>query len=335
MIEFAYPWMFLLIVPWCFAAWRMLRAARVKGTVFASTSSIFGEMRPGWRQRLCRILPVAFLLGILAFIVASAGPRTMLSREVRSADALAVMMAIDISGSMAALDLSEGKYDATRLAVVKDTFREFLAARPEDLVGLVTFGSFASVRSPLTADHRVLDHILKGVEIPTAQDEQLTAIGDGLAVALLRLKEAEPKTKIVILLSDGENNVGAVTPGEAAKAAQELGIRVYTIGVGSTGLAKVRTHDFQGREVLVDIQTRLDEAALQSIAEETNGLYANVRSPEQLKLFLETISKLETTRMERQIYARYRSHVQYWLIAGGLLCFLSSATLMALLRRPL
>lgn len=335
MIEFAHPWIFSLLLLWLIAAWRLLRPARTKGTVFASASTRFGEMKPGWRQRLCRLLPVTFLLGALAFIVAAAGPRTVLSRDVRAADALAVMMAIDISGSMVALDLSEGKNDVTRLDVVKATFRDFLKARPEDLVGLTTFGSYAAVRSPLTADHRVLDHILSGVEIPAAQDEQLTAIGDGLAVSLLALKEAEPKTKIVILLSDGESNAGAVTPGEAANAAKELGIRVYTIGAGTTGMTKARVKDFRGQEVLVDLRTSLDEKTLHEIAETTGGRYANVRSPEQLEAFLETVSKLETTELERQIYARYRLHLLPWLTAGGLLVFLSSALLMALLRRPI
>lgn len=335
MIEFAHPWMFCLLLPWGFAVWRMLRTARVRGAVFASAAALFGTIRPGWRQRLCRLLPFTFLLGVLGLITAAAGPRTVLSKEVRSADALAVMMAIDISGSMVALDLSDGKYDVTRLDVVKETFRDFLKARPEDLVGLTTFGSYAGVRSPLTADHRVLDHILSGVEIPLAQDEQLTAVGDGLAVSLLALKEAEPKTRIVILLSDGENNTGAVTPGEAANAAKELGIRVYTIGAGSTGVTKARVKDFRGQEVLVDLRTSLDEKTLREIAETTGGRYANVRSPEQLAAFLETVSKLETTKLERQIYARYRSRILPWLIGGGLLSFLSAALLMALIRRPL
>ncbi len=346
MNSLAQPWALLLILPWSFAAWRMLRAARTQGVVFASAAQRFGGGRPTWRLRLCRLAPYGFLLGLLLLILAAAGPRTALDREVRSVDAVAVMMAVDVSGSMRGLDLSEGRNDATRLDVVKQHFRDFVTRRPDDLIGLVTFGGYASVRSPLTADHRALLYTLSGVEIPGArdgrdekgrpvtEDELLTAIGDGLAVSLLRLKEAEPTTKIVILLSDGESNVGAVTPLEAAEAARQLGIRVYTIGVGSNGPTKVWAEHGTQR-YLVDVMMSLDEATLRQMAEATGGRYANVRSPEALEAFLQHISELETTRVERRIYVRYRAQARPWLMAGLALCLGSALALTALLRRPL
>ena len=343
---FAFPWAFLLLLPWAVACWRVWRAARAKGVVFASASTRFTALKPSWRQRLCAFLPAVFLIGALCLIIGAAGPRSLLSREVRSADALAVMMTVDISGSMRALDLSEGRHDVTRLDVVKRIFREFVEQRPEDLIGLVSFGGYASVRAPLTADHRALLHTLSGVTIPgehgevddrgrrVTSDELQTAIGDGLAVSLLRLKDATPKTKVVILLSDGESNAGAVTPMEAAKAAADLGVRVYTIGVGTTGLTKVRARDMWGKEVLADVHMTLDEETLKTIAETTGGEYANVREPDQLTAFLNHISELETTRVERQIYARYASHTQIWLLIGGGCCLLATALLMAWIRRP-
>lgn len=343
MIQLAFPWALTLFVPWAFAAFVMLRRARPQGMLFASASARFGQMKPTWRVRLAAGLPFLFLAGLAALIIGAAGPQTQLSREVRSADALAVMMAVDVSGSMRALDLSEGRLDATRLDVVKRVFRDFARRRPEDLIGLVTFGGYAAVRAPLTADHRALLHTLAGVEIPgeggdaawVSNDELLTAIGDGLAMALLRLKDAEPKTRIVILLSDGENNTGAVSPKEAANAAKELGVRVYTIGVGSNGPAPVRARDAFGREQVVQVEMTLDEETLRSIAEITGGDYANVRSPEQLEAFLKHVSELETTRVERQIYARYRSHARPWLWGGGVAALLSAALLFLLIRRPL
>lgn len=344
---FSSPWVFLLLLPWAIMAWRIWRTARAKGVIFASAATRFTQIKPTWRQWLCALLPLLFLVGTLCLIIGAAGPRSLLSREVRSADALAVMMAVDISGSMRGLDLSEGRYDATRLDVVKRIFRDFVEQRPEDLIGLVSFGGYASVRAPLTADHRALMHTLSGVTIPgengevdergrrVTGDELQTAIGDGLAVSLLRLKDATPKTKVVILLSDGESNAGAVTPTEAAKAAAELGVRVYTIGVGSTGHTKIRGKDMWGNEVLADVWMTLDEQTLQQIAETTGGEYANVREPAQLEAFLKHISELETTRVERQIYARYTSHTRSWLIAGGLCCLLASVLLMAWIRRPI
>ncbi len=327
MIQFAFPWALLFLLPWGFAAWRMVRRARTQGVVFASASSRFAHLRPTWRQRVARGLPFLFLLGLLALIVAAAGPRTQLAREVRSADALAVMMTVDISETMLETDLTQGTQPQTRLEVVKAIFRDFVQRRPEDLIGLVTFGGYASVRSPLTADHQALLHTLSGVEVPVqgsfdargrlaTADEVMTAIGDGLAVALLRLKDAEPKTKIAILLSDGMQNAGVVTMKEAAQAAKDLGIRVYTIGVGQN------TRYF-------------DEAGLKAIAEATGAEYAHVRSPEQLERFLKHISELETTRVERQVYTRYQSHTFPWLLGGTVACLLSVMGLMALLRRPL
>lgn len=338
---FAFPWAFLLCVPWAWVCWRLMRRARTHGVVFAAASVRFGAQKPTWRQWACRGLPCVVAVGLGAMIVAAAGPRTQLAREVQAADALAVMMAVDISGSMRALDLSDGRNDATRLDVVKRVFRDFMTARPDDLIGLVTFGGYASVRSPLTADHRALLHTLEGVEIPgehdrfATEDELMTAIGDGLSVCLLRLKAAEPKTKIVILLSDGESNAGAVTPTEAAEAAKALGVRVYTIGAGSTGIAKVRVPDGRGHEQLVDVRTVLDEATLKAIAESTGGDYANCRSREQLEAFLAHVAALETTRVERQIFTRYRSHARPWLLAGLALTLLPALLLSGLIRRPL
>lgn len=344
---FSFPYAFILLIPWCVACWRVCRSARSKGIVFASAQRRFANVKPSLRQRLCRVLPFLFLVGALLLIIGAAGPRTLLSRDVRSADALAVMMAVDVSGSMRGLDLSEGKFDRTRLDVVKQVFHDFVEKRPEDLIGLVTFGGYASVRSPLTADHRALLHTLKGVQIPgekgdvddrgrpVTQDELLTAIGDGLAVSLMRVKHAEPKTKIIILLSDGENTAGAVTPVEAAKAAADLGVRVYTIGVGSTGYTKVRLVNAFGQEVLADAHMTLDETTLKKIAETTGAQYANVREPAQLEAFLQQIAELETTQVERQIYSRYASQARGWLLAGGGCSVLAALLLTAWTRRPI
>ncbi len=319
-MHFAYPWVFLLLLPWALVAWRMLRRARTQGLIFASATSRFAGARTSWRHLLAQLLPPLFLLGLLALIVAAANPRTRLSSEVRTSDALAVMMAVDISGSMLATDLSEGTREQTRLDIVKQLFRDFVEQRPEDLIGLVTFGGYASVRSPLTADHAALLHLFKAVDIPPQHqafgDELNTAIGDGLAVSLLRLKDAEPKSKIVILLSDGAQNTGVVSPEEAAKAAQEYGIKVYTIGVGRDARS-------------------FDEAALKAIAAQTGGRYAHARSAEELAASLKTISELETTTVDRQVYTRYTSEAWPWVVGGSILCGLSVLLLMGLIRRPL
>jgi len=344
---FGAPFAFLLVIPWCWAAWRLFRRGAPRGLVFGPASRRLPAVTAGWRAHAARVLPILFLSGLLLLIVAAARPRTRISRERRNVDALAVEMAVDVSGSMEALDLSErtptGEKIQTRLDVVKETFARFVEARPDDLIGLVTFGGYAATRSPLTADHAALLQTLKGVAIPNAQlddrgrpvsqEELLTAIGDGLATALARVKDAEPKSKIVILLSDGESNTGVISPAQAAEAAKKMGIKVYTIGVGSTGRAPFRTRDPFGRETIGYADVVLDETQLKAIAATTGGTYYNVRSADGLKQALETIGKLETTRIDRQVYHRYDEHFVPWLFSGMVFLIAAVTLNMAVIRR--
>jgi Ca-activated chloride channel family protein len=348
MFRFATPLAFLLLVPWALAAWRLYRRGRPAGVLYAPFHRLPARTA-GWRHAAARILPAVFLLGTALTIVAAARPQTFFSRERRTVDAIAMMMAVDVSGSMEALDLSErtpaGWNYLTRLDVVKRTFARFIERRPDDMIGLVTFGGYPSTRSPLTADHRALLHVLQGCEIPRAdvdaqgqpvsQEELLTAIGDGLATACARLSDAEPKTRLVVLLSDGESNTGQTLPDTAAEAAAKLGIRVYTIGVGSTGKAPARGRDPFGREVIGTIDVRLDEAQLRRIASRTGGRYFNVRDGAGFREAMETIDRLETTRVERNVYRQYNERFAACLAAGAGLSLLALSAGMTLSRRAL
>jgi len=342
-------WLLLsgLVPLFLFAAWRMFRRSRRDGFVFAPASRRLKGTPSGLRHKIAAVSPYLILIGLLLLIVSAGRPRKTTAKTDRNVDALAIEMAVDISGSMQALDLSvrtpAGEKIQTRLDVVKETFAEFVQARPDDLIGLVTFGGYAATRSPLTADHAALLQTLKGVEIPTGKidnqgrpvsdEELLTAIGDGLSTALARVADAEPKTKIVVLLSDGESNTGVITPDKAAEAAKKLGIKVYTIGVGTTGAAPFRTRDIFGRETIAQAEVRIDEAQLKQIADLTGGSYYNVRSPDALKDALAQISQLETTRVRREIYLHHDEHFLPWF-AAGLAFFLLGITLnMLLLRR--
>jgi Ca-activated chloride channel family protein len=349
MPQFAIPLAFLLLLPWALAAWFLYRRNRKPaGILFAPTHRL-PLQASGWRATMANAVPVIFLIGTLLLIIAAARPRTFLAREQVNINAMAIMMTVDISGSMQAIDLSErtptGINEQTRLDVVKTTFASFIEKRPDDLLGLVTFGGFAATRSPLTADHRALLHVLKGVEIPTSQtdefgrpvsqEELLTAIGDGLATACARLVDAEPKTRIVVLLSDGESNAGIITPDVAAETAKKLGIKVYTICIGTTGKALFRTRDIVGRSVLGQAYVQVDEAQLKRIADVTGGLYFNVRDPNGLRNALTEIDRLETTRIERQSYNRYNEKFKIPLIAGSLLVCLALTLNMQIVRRLL
>lgn len=345
MFNFATPLAFFLLVPWAVAAWRLYRTGKKSGTLFAPAARL-PQHTAGWRVAVARVLPALFLFAALLLIFAAARPRTTLARERRSVNAIAIEMVIDVSGSMEALDLTpQGKPYQTRLDVVKEMFAQFVEARPDDLIGLVTFGGYASTRAPLTADHRALAHVLKGVEIPRPHadangnpldpEETLTAIGDGLSTGLARLTDAEPKTRIVVLLTDGDSNTGIITPDQAAEAAAKLGVRVYVIGVGSNGRAPVRARDMFGRETIAQAMVTFNEPQLTSIASKTNGRYFNVRDDKGLKAALEEISKLETTKIERQVYERYNEHFVDYLLLGAGLVALALTLNMGLTRRLL
>ncbi|MDX9868490.1 MAG: VWA domain-containing protein [Kiritimatiellia bacterium] len=345
MLTFATPLAFLLLLPWAAAAWRLYRAGSRAGVLFAATHRL-PPKTAGWRVTLAKLVPPIFLTGTLLLILAAARPRTALSRERRSVNAIAIGMVVDVSGSMEALDLSPSQGEwRTRLDVVKETFANFVEARPDDLIGLVTFGGYASTRAPLTADHRALIHVLKGVEIPRAQtdaqgrpidrEETLTAIGDGLATGVARLTDAEPATRIILLLSDGESNTGLITPDQAAEAAAKLGIRVYAIGVGSNNRTPFKTRDLFGRETIAYADATFDETQLKAIAGRTRGRYFSVRDHAGLKAALEEINALETTKIDRHVYQRYQEHFVRFLLWGAALATLALTLNMTLTRRLL
>jgi len=348
MFRFATPLAFLLLAPWALAAWRLYRRGAPAGVLFAPTHRL-PEQTAGWRVVAARQVPALFLVGALLLIVAAARPQTFLAREHRTVDALAIEMLVDVSGSMDALDLSErtatGWNYKTRLDAVKETFARFVAQRPDDLIGLVTFGGYAATRSPLTADHDALLHVLKGVEIPHGQtndqgqpvdqEETLTAIGDGLATGIARLTDAEPKTRIVVLLTDGDSNTGIITPEQALDAAVKLHMRIYTIGVGSNGPAPIRVRDQFGRDVIVQANFALDEALLKKLADTSGGRYFNVRDPDALRHAMETIGKLETTPISRNIYRQYNERFSLFLLAGAALIVLALTLNMQAARRLL
>ena len=355
-MSFAWPYSFLLFLPLALAAWRMLRRGRRSGIRFSAVPRLPAKTA-GWRARMANLAPFIFLAGAAALVVAAARPRESLSQGRRNVDAIAIAMTVDVSGSMEIIDITQREAEKirtqadaerlpTRLDVVKKTFAKFVEARPDDLIGLVTFGGFASSRAPLTADHETLLQVLKGVEVPSSGvdprtgqpidgEETMTAIGDGLATALARLKNAELKSKIVILLSDGQSNTGAVEPDAAADAAAKMGVKVYTIGVGGhSGIALARMRDMFGRTQIRQVQNDgFDEAQLKSIAKKTGGRYFGVRDEKGLKAALEEIDQLEKTTLDRTVYQRWREYFAPFLMIGTLLVFLAVSLQMSASRR--
>lgn len=347
MFKFASPYYFFLLVPICLGAWFVYRRRIHSGLLFSPTTLRLGGQK-SWRLRVSAVLPMLVLLGLLLAVTALARPQNILSTIRRTADVIAIKMVVDVSGSMEALDMSDIvnrriTRERTRLDLVKETFAKFVETRPDDLIGLVTFGGFATTRCPLTTDHAALNHILGGVEIPKQkpgrdgsvadQEELMTAIGDALATACARIRETEVSSRIIVLLSDGESNTGIIQPEEAIKIASKLGVKVYTIGIGTSGQAPFRGRDLFGRESIHYAQVELDEALLKRIADETGGQYFNVRDPKGLDRALEDINKLEKTRVDRDVYQQYDELFNRFLAPALLLIVLGTGLNMLTAQR--
>jgi len=308
----------LLIVP---AAWLLFRKQKASAIRFSSTSAA-AVAGATWKTRTRWILPCLRLLAIALLIVAIARP--MLGRKVTTVDSdgIAIQLVVDRSGSMQAMDFEVDGRPVDRLTAIKDVAGKFvnggddLPGRFADLVGLITFAGYADGVSPLTLDHSYLTARLRKTEIATDQNEDGTAIGDAISLALEKLKTLdqrrdeqgeEVQSKIVILLTDGENNAGSVEPSEAAALAETLGIKVYTIGVGTTGRAPVPvTNPLTGRRTMQWAEVHIDEETLRNIAQKTGGKYFRATDTESLAAIYEEIDILEKSRVEERHYVDYR-----------------------------
>ena len=325
MFVFSSPYSFLFLAPLAIVMWRMFRRARAQAVPFPALARI--PRSASWRQRIAWLPPALFILAVVALTIAAARPQKRLSQSRKSAESIAINMVVDVSGSMRALDFQTKEAPRkTRLDVVKEQFAEFVEKRPDDLIGLISFGGYAVTRSPLTFDHDALLFFLNEVKIPgqdgevVANEELLTAIGDGLALAVARLASVtNVASRIVVLLTDGDSNAGIITPEQATALAKQQGVKVYTIGVGSTGYAPFLGRDLLGRESVVQSYVTMDEAALKKIASETDGLYFSVNDKKGLETALEEISKLEKTRIDQAIWFRNKELYPPFLAAGAAL----------------
>jgi Ca-activated chloride channel family protein len=254
--------------------------------------------------------------------VALAGPRVPDATTRVQRKGIAIMAVIDTSGSMRALDLSDEDRERTRLDVVKDVFRAFveggddIPGRPDDAVGLVTFARYADCRVPLTLDHRNLLLIAGEADFATDAREDGTAIGDALGLAVERLRESKAESRVAILLTDGVQNAGTLTPADAAQLAQAFGVKVYTIGAGTDApFAPVRVEDrYTGRSVLRSMPVEIDEKSLEEVAARTGGRYFRATDAGALRRVYQEIDRLERTRIAETRYLQYH---EYFDIAAG------------------
>ena len=291
-------------------------------------------------------MPWLQAVGLVLITFALARPQLGREETRIRTEGIAIQMCVDKSGSMQAMDFELEGRQVDRLTVVKDVFTEFVAGdddfagRQDDMVGLISFGGFATAVCPLTLDHGALLEVLDTVKIPEPvyddqgqilnrqmlQEEQATAIGDALALSVARLKDTEAKSKVVVLLSDGSNTAGIIPPEDAAEAALEFGIKVYCIGIGSNGFAPFPMQDRNGRVFLQKQRVELDESTLRMIAKKTEGQYYSAKNTEALREVYAEIDKLEKTEIEGKLYTEYREVFGYPMMLG-LFCILGTVLL--------
>ena len=311
--RFESPWFLslLLLLP-VLAAWPVLarRWARPAGLRYADIRRAITARR-SWRVTARPMLNMARIVALAFIIVAVARPQTGQAREIVKGEGVDIALALDISGSMASLDFEP----QNRLEAAKVVISDFVQGRPYDQIGLVVFASNAFSQSPPTTDHNVLLRLLERTELATDLGiDDGTAIGMGLANAGNMLKDSDAKSKVIILLTDGVNNAGEIDPLTAADAAEALGLRVYTIGMGRPGEVPVPTVDLFGREQIVYQESVLDEATLQEIAARTGGRYYRAQDTSALKEIYDEINSLEKSQVEVERFTRYQELMGWFLI---------------------
>lgn len=309
-LEFREPLLLLLAL---LAAPVYVLGRRAAGRVVFSSLALLPNQGGSLRARLAWLPDAVVALGLVALVIAAAGPRVgeRFSRVHR--EGIAIMMVVDVSGSMQALDLSTEDRERTRLEAVQDVFEAFvlggggLPGRRDDAIGLVRFAGYADTAAPLTLDHENLAAAARNLDIVRDRAEDGTAIGDALGLAVERLRDSPAASRIVVLLTDGVHNAGVESPAAAAELARSMGIKVYTIGAGTTGLAPVRVEDPRtGRTALRAVAVEVDEAVLADVAERTGGRFFRADDADGLTRVYTEIDRLERTRISEERFRQYQ-----------------------------
>lgn len=297
-IVFANPvFFYLFIVPALMIVWYFLKGRFSGASISVSGLEGFSKDPAGIKGKLRHILFAFRILAISLLIVALARPQSTNRWEKVTTEGIDIVMAMDISGSMRAMD-----FKPNRLEAAKDVGIEFVNSRPDDRFGLVVFSGESFTQCPLTTDQAVVTNFLNELDFGMVEDG--TAIGMGLATAVNRLKESRTESKVIILLTDGVNNQGEIGPVTAAELAAAYGIRVYTIGVGSRGTAPFPMQDMFGRKVIQNIPVEIDEEVLQKIAMMTNGKYFRATDNTKLREIYNEIDTLEKTQLDVKQFSK-------------------------------
>jgi Ca-activated chloride channel family protein len=307
MFRFAYPWVLASLACLPLAAWYVIRHRGERSVAYSSLELLLGAglEAPAWK----RYATLALRLMVLALVIlAVARPQTGRSKHTTYSEGIDIMLVLDTSGSMQAQDFEP----KNRLNVAKEVVKDFISRRPEDRIGLVVFSADAMTQCPLTLDHALLSKLVDGVDFGMLDDG--TAIGVALATACNRLRASHAKSKIVVLLTDGQNNAGMVDPTTAARVAASLGLKVYTVGVGTRGRAPIPVDDPVFGRRLISVEVDIDEATLLKIAEITHGKYFRATDREELAAIYNQIDKLEKSKVESETFVEYTERFAWFIV---------------------
>ncbi len=312
-ITFAQPYYFLLLlsIP-LFILWYVLRNRKGQAEVTISSIKGFEKIPRTFRQYLRHVPFILRMLAFICIITALARPQSSSSRHDVNVEGIDIVLANDISGSMLAED-----FKPNRLESAKNVALEFVKGRPNDKIGMVVFSGESFTQCPLTTDHEVLENMIPKLESGMIEDG--TAIGDGLATAVARLKESKAISRVIILLTDGINNMGSIDPLSAAEIAKMYKCRVYTIGVGSLGMAPYPFKTPFGIQYQ-NVEVKIDETLLKEVAQMTGGKYFRATNNKKLEDIYKEIDSMEKSRIEvLEFRKKYEEFFPLALLALGLL----------------
>lgn len=306
--DIEYLFLLPLVIP--YIIWYLRKYKTITPALRVSSMQAFSNMRPTWRVWLTH---APFVLNIIIFCsvcIALARPQTSNSWSSRSVEGIDIMLCMDVSTSMLAEDLKPNRVEAARNVAL-----EFINGRPNDNIGLTIFAGEAYTQCPMTVDHAVLLNLLNGIDCNMVERgliEDGTAIGMGIANAITRLKDSKAKSKVIILLTDGTNNRGDISPNTAADIARKFGIRVYTIGVGTNGTAPYPMN-VGGVKEYINIPVEIDTKTLADIASKTSGEFYRATNTKKLHEVYQQIDQLERTKMKLHTYSKRYEAFAYFL----------------------
>lgn len=316
-----YLFLLLLLIP--YIVWYILKRKKSEATLQVSDTRVYAHAPKSYKLYLLHAPFILRLIAIIMVIIVLARPQTTNNWQNTEVEGIDIMLVMDVSTSMLAEDLKPN-----RLEAAKEVASEFINGRPNDNIGLTIFAGESFTQCPLTVDHSVLLNLFNNISCDIAQKGLIkdgTAIGMGIANAVTRLKDSKAKSKVIILLTDGTNNMGDISPLTAAEIAKSFGIRIYTIGVGTNGMAPYPYPTVAGIQY-VQMPVEIDESTLTQIAGTANGNYFRATSNSKLKEVYHEIDKLEKTKLNVKEYSKRQEEYQ-WFALVAFLCILTEVLL--------